>query len=81
MIMNCFRLVGMAAGGYLCFKYALDAKKYSRSKYDIVRKYDDEYKPPDNFVKTFCGLSGVVVGYYFWPVTVAAVTYKYIDKN
>ena len=82
------KLVGMASGGYIGYRYGDRMKNWCCSTFPRVDYYSKEYIDPhfkksqvsEETVFNLIGcLSGVLSGFYAWPVSIPVAIYRVVE--
>jgi hypothetical protein len=74
-----FKIIGMTSGGYIGYKYGNEFKKWCYKNSTFINRYYNLYlsgkfrgsQIPESMLFNLIGcLSGVLIGFYIWPVSI-----------
>lgn len=84
-ILNVLKITGMISGGYIGYRYGDKMKNWCCNNIPTIRHYHSRYIP-QHFKKSqiseltmfnlIGGFSGVLVGFYLWPIAVPVTLYN-----
>lgn len=81
----CLKIAGMVSGGYVGYCYGSKVKQWSCKRFPLLKKYNDTYivdsfkdsqLSEDTTFNMIGSLTGVLGGFYAWPVAIPMMVYR-----